>query len=291
MIAEITAVMAPVFFCAALGYIWARSGWAWDNDMATRLIAAIGTPCLVLTILPRVDPSESTFRELSLATMAAIATWGVIGVIALKVFKLRYSTYLPSIMFPNTGNMGASLSLFAFGKEGLALAIVYMSTTMFFHFSLGITIAAGSFSVKRLARTPILHSVAISLVMIAFGWHLPKWAHNTVELIGGLTFPMMLIALGVSLSALRPANLMRSLWISVPRLALGFGVGLALATVLGFEGSARGVLILECSMPPAVFNYLLAEQYGTGPEEVASLVLVSTVFSFLTLPLLLGYVM
>lgn len=291
MIAEITAVMAPVFFCAALGYVWARSGWAWDNDMATRLIAAIGTPCLVLTILPGVDPSESTFQQLSAATVAAIAVWGILGVIALKLFRLRYSTYLPSVMFPNTGNMGASLSLFAFGREGLALAIVFMSTTMFFHFSAGIAIAAGGLSLKRLARTPILHAVAISLVMIAFGWELPKWAYNTVELIGGLTFPMMLIALGVSLSALRPSNLWRSLFISVPRLAVGFGVGLALAELLEFEGAARGVLILECSMPPAVFNYLLAEQYGTGPEEVAGLVLVSTVLSFLSLPLLLAFVM
>lgn len=291
MIAEIAAVMAPVVACAALGYVWARSGWAWDNDMATRLIASIGTPCLVLTILPRVDPGDATFRELSLATATAIAVWGVLGAIALKVFRLRFATYLPSIMFPNTGNMGASLSMFAFGTEGLALAIVYMSTTMFFHFSLGIAIAAGSFSLKRLAKTPILHSVGISLVMIAFGWELPRWAHNTVELVGGLTFPMMLIALGVSLSALKPANLKRSLIISVPRLALGFGVGVALAEVLDFEGAARGVLILECAMPPAVFNYLLAEQYGTGAEEVASLVLVSTLLSFLTLPLLLGYVM
>ena len=93
--------------------------------------------------------------------MAAIATWGVLGVIALKAFRLRYSTYLPSIMFPNTGNMGASLSLFAFGSEGLALAIVYMSTTMFFHFSVGIAIAAGSFSLGRLARTPS-HSLGLT---------------------------------------------------------------------------------------------------------------------------------
>ena len=53
----------------------------------------------------------------------------------------------------------------------------------------------------------------------------------------------------------------------------------------------RGVVILESSMPVAVFNYLWAVRYGNAPEEVAGIVLGSTALSFLTLPVLLLVVM
>ena len=71
----------------------------------------------------------------------------------------------------------------------------------------------------------------------------------------------------------------------------GFAVGYGLAEALGYEGSARGVLIIECAMPVAVFNYLYAQLPENRPEEVAGTVLVSTVLSFLTLPALLWFVL
>ena len=70
---------------------------------------------------------------------------------------------------------------------------------------------------------------------------------------------------------------------------MGFGVGLALASLFGLEGTARGVLILDCAMPAAVFNYMMAERYGRSPSEVASVVVLSTLLSFATLPALIGW--
>jgi predicted permease len=60
---------------------------------------------------------------------------------------------------------------------------------------------------------------------------------------------------------------------------------------LGLEGAARGVLIVQSSMPVAVFAYLFAVRYERKPEEIAGAVVISTVLSFLTLPLLLWYVL
>ena len=75
------------------------------------------------------------------------------------------------------------------------------------------------------------------------------------------------------------------------RLLSGFVVGWAAAEMFGMDGAARGELILQCAMPVAVFNYLFALQYNNQPEEVAGTVVISTALSFLTLPLLLWYVM
>ena len=117
------------------------------------------------------------------------------------------------------------------------------------------------------------------------------WVQNTTKLLGNFTIPLMLIAMGVSLARFHIASVKRSLLISVLRLSMGFVVGVAIAELLGLEGIARGITILQSSMPVAVFSYLFAVRYNRSPEEVAGTVLISTVLSFLSLPLLLWYVL
>jgi predicted permease len=77
----------------------------------------------------------------------------------------------------------------------------------------------------------------------------------------------------------------------VLRLAGGFVIGLGIAYALGLEGVARGSVIVQSAMPIAVFTYMFAAQYGNEPEEVAAMVFISTIISFITLPLLIGFVL
>jgi predicted permease len=80
------------------------------------------------------------------------------------------------------------------------------------------------------------------------------------------------------------------LWGSL-RIVLGFAVAFAVAWAFGLEGVAKGVLILQGSMPAAVFTYFFAARYDRSPEDVAGIVLSSTLISALTLPLLVAYVL
>ena len=57
------------------------------------------------------------------------------------------------------------------------------------------------------------------------------------------------------------------------------------------QGVAKGVLILQGAMPAAIFNYLFAARYDRHPDDIAGIVLVSTLLSALTLPLLVAYVL
>ena len=139
--------------------------------------------------------------------------------------------------------------------------------------------------------TPLVHAVALALLLQAFGIDLPRWAANTTNLLGDCAVPLMLLSLGVALARLRIAGMGRALAMSALRLGLGFGVGVLVAAAMGLEGTIRGVVMLESAMPVAVFNYLWAVRYDTAPEEVAGMVLGSTLLSFVTLPLLLLAVM
>jgi predicted permease len=183
------------------------------------------------------------------------------------------------------------LCLFAFGEAGLGLAVVFFAVLAVAQFTLGPAIAAGRLDLRQMLRTPLVHAVALALLIQALGLELPRWAANTTRLLGDCAVPLMLLALGVALAGLRITGMGRVLALSILRLGLGFAVGVAVATALGLEGTIRGVVILESAMPVAVFNYLWAVRYDTAPEEVAGMVLGSTVLSFATLPVLLWAVM
>ena len=66
-----------------------------------------------------------------------------------------------------------------------------------------------------------------------------------------------------------------------------FGV----SQLLGLPPLAQSVLILQMSMPVAVYNYLFAQRARREPEYVAGLVFCSTLLSFLYLPVLLALMM
>lgn len=291
MFTELVAIVAPIYIAIGLGFAWRRSGRAWDRELITDLVMTVGAPCLVFSSLVRMEVDTAAMGEMVLATVAALVVLGLLGAAVLKLFGLPVTSFLAPIIFPNSGNMGLPVCLFAFGAEGLALGVCYFAVVTFGQYSAGIWIWSGRISGSDLLRTPLTWSVVVAGAMIALGVPVPTWLLRTTEMIGGFTIPLMQFSLGVSLVGLEIARLPRSVALSLLRLGLGLAVGWGVAEVLGLTGVARGVLILDCSMPVAVLNYLLAEKYGRSPSEVASLVLLSTLISLVSLPLILAWVL
>lgn len=291
MLFEILSVIAPVFICALLGFCWVSRGLEFDTRFVSTLVTNIGAPCLIFSSFMEKQVDMAAFSAMAGATICCMVLIGSASFIMLKMARLDLHTFLPSQMFPNVGNMGLPLCLLAFGDEGLALGLTYFMINSMFGFTLGMSISAGKLSVREILRNPMFYTVIVTLTALITGVKPPAWLQNTTSLLGGLTIPLMLIALGVSLGRFKISSIRRSVALSLFRLVMGFVVGLSVATLLGFEGSARGILILQSSMPVAVFSYLFAVRYNRNPEEVAGTVVLSTIISFITLPLLLWYIL
>lgn len=291
MYEAILSVVAPVVIAAAIGFIWEKSGRGYATDFVMDLTMTVGMPCLVFSTLARMDIAPDAFARMAWASAISIVLFLASGAAVLRMTGLSLRAFLPSLTFPNTGNMGLSLNLLAFGEPGLALAIVYFTVCTLFQFTVGVAINSGSTSIKPFLRMPVLYALAAAVGFLASGVEPPAWLMNTTKILGSMAVPVMLVTLGVSLGRLRVAALPRAVLLSLLRVGLGFGVGVGLAHAFGLDGTARGTLILQCAMPVAVFNYLFAQRYKTSPEEVAGLVVVSTLLSFLSLPALLWFVM
>ncbi len=102
-----------------------------------------------------------------------------------------------------------------------------------------------------------------------------------------MTIPLMLLMLGASLARLRIKTARNAVSLSVIRIVTGGAIDYAITFMLELHGAAQSVLIMQCAMPVAVYNYLFAQKWNNEPEEVAGLVVVSTLASIVTVPALL----
>lgn len=291
MLAELFAVMAPILIVAGIGYGWVRFGQAYPTDFITRLILNVGTPCLVLSTLSKSSIDPRAFGQMALACVAVTLLMGLIGVLLSRLFRQDWKVLVPAYLFPNSGNMGLPISLYAFGEEGLALAVAFFLVLSVSHFTVGMALSGAESSVRRLLRHPIIISLVLALPIMLFDIELPRWLGNTVHLLAGMTIPLMLVTLGVSLASIRTQQLGQGMLLGALRLLCGAAVALAVGRLLELPPLVQGVLIMQSAMPVAVFNYLFAVKAGRSPEQVASLVLCSTLLAFGFLPVLLAWLM
>ena len=284
-------VVTPVAVCAAIGFTWARMKQPFDSQMVTRLVSNVGVPSLVFSTLVNVEIGGELFMQMALAALLTSVFFFAIGYVILKLTALPIRTYLNPLAFANTGNMGLPLCLLAFSDQGLALGIAYFVVNVILLLTVGIAVASNEYRLQDVLKRPFLYAVIAAGFFMTSDVEVPKVLLSTSELLGNFSIPLMLITLGFSLATLQIVNLRRAVFISFCRLGIGIPVGFGSAALMGFTGAAYGTLVLMCSMPVAVITFLLAENYGADGKSVAGAVIISTLASFATMPVLLWVLM
>ena len=290
-ILTVTQVVTPVFLLAAIGFVWVKAGFDYDIQFVTRLAMSLAVPALVFGALTRTEISPAA---LGVVTLAAVLAYGAITLAALVIVRLsglQIRTYLAPMIFGNTGNVGLPLALFAYGPDGLGYAVVIFAVSAILVFTLGIWLVSGGASPLRVLREPMVLATLAGALFLWRGWRLPEMLENSVNLLGQMAIPLMLITLGVAVARLKPERLGRTVWLSLMRAAMTIAIAAGVGTVLGLPPVALGVLILQMSTPVAVTSYLLAERYQADAGAVAGLVVTSTLLAIGTIPLTLAFLL
>ena len=284
-------IVAPVFLLAALGFTWVNLGFEYRLEFVTRLAMTLGVPCLIFVSLMQADIDAELLRDLSLA---AIVAYGGVTLAMLAIvahLKLNMRTYLSTLTFANTGNIGLPLCLFAFGQTGLSYAIILFAIMAMWNFTFGLWVVAGGGSVWKMLREPMVGATLLGGVFLWQGWETPVFLTNTLDLIGQLAIPLMLITLGVAVARLTPSGIGSALALSVLKLAICTAIGWGVGRMFDLDPVAVGVLVLQLATPVAVTSYMLAEKYGADGNAVAGLVVVSTLLAVFALPGILALVL
>jgi predicted permease len=288
MLVQILQITAPVFLLCLAGYIWAWKGLRYDIEFVTRLAVTFSMPCLIFSVLVKVQIDPGAVRDIALASLSAYVALGAILWVGLRLAGLNQRTYLAPGVFGNTGNVGLPVALFAYGDQGMAFAIVIFAIMTILSFSIGIYVVAGTGKLTDMLKQPLVYASVLGGIFLVQGWAVPLFLLNSLELAGQISIPLMVLTLGVSIAKLTVGDVGRAVMLSLARLAASAGVAMALVWVFDLTGTARGVLVLQLIMPVAVTSYLIAERYGTEPDRVAGTVVVSTAISVAAIPLALA---
>ncbi|MEP1613076.1 MAG: AEC family transporter [Roseobacter sp.] len=281
-------IVAPVFLLASIGFAWVKLGVEYRIRFVTQMAMTLSVPCLIFVSLMQTEIEPAALTALSLAS---IVTYGSVTLAMLAlvfVLRLNRKTFAAPMIFGNTGNLGLPLAIFAFGNIGLSYAIVVFAVMAVWSFTFGIWLVAGSGSLGKVLREPIVAGTLLGALFLWRGWETPVFLTNTLSLIGQMAIPLMLITLGVAVARLKPGGMTRAVLLSAIKLLICTGIAWGIGVAFDLEPIAFGVLVLQVATPVAVTSYMLAEKYGADSEDVAGLVVTSTLLSVATLPVLLA---
>ena len=285
-------VLFPVFFVIGIGYYLGKKNPKIDTTFITNFAANVGTPAMIIYALNPTNISFEIFKDFFWYYLIAILCFFGVGIIFLFFLKTKdIIRELPPYVMPNTGNMGLPICLFAYGSKGLGVAAAISALIILCHFTLGVFLADRKFSIKIILKSPPFYAILISLALLYYDLKLPIFIENTTFLLMYATIFLILMSLGIALTRLKVFSLNKAIFASISRVIIGPIIGYLLILYFKLDGFAAGVMLIQCSMPSAILNYLVGSIYSPKRvvDNIASMIVVSTVMSFITIPLVVFF--
>ena len=285
-------VLFPVFFVVGIGYFLGRKNPKIDTAFITNFAANIGTPSMIIYAVTSTGITFKIFAEYFWYYLLAIISFAIVGIPTLYFLKTKdIIRELPPLILPNTGNMGVPICLFAYGTEGLGVSASITSIIILFHFTVGVFLADRKFNLNVILKNPPIYAIILSAFVLYNDITLPTVIINTTEWLMFATIFLILMSLGIALIRLKVFSFYKAIVASLTRMIFGPIIGLLLIYYFNLDGFAAGVLLIQCSMPSAVLNYLVASIYSPKKiiDSVASTIVVSTLMSFITIPIVVFF--
>lgn len=289
-------VLGPVFLIVGIGFVIARTVGAKPQALATLSYWVLG-PAFIFDVLATADLDPGIVGRVVGATVLSMIIVGLLAAGLVRMTghgsSMMAATVLTSI-YGNVGNFGLAISVFALGADVLAIAGIVLVTVN----TTGILIGVGLATIRHRSKiraigmavtSPLALAVAPALLVNLTDATLPVWLDRPVSLLAAALIPVMLLTLGLQLAGMRR---------TAPRRVGAIPVGLKLivtplvatlaVTLVGLEGTASDVVVLQAAMPAAVFTSLIALEHDLEADFVTSVVLTGTLASAVTLPIVIS---
>ncbi len=288
-------VLAPVALLVALGAV---VGPRLDIDVGglSRLAYSVFGPAFLFAALVTAELAAGVVFRLVAAGVAGMAVAGAAAATWARATGRSYevtSATAITASYGNVGNAGMAIVVFSLGDDALALAGVMMLTINLTGLVVSVSLAEARRAsllgaVRRAVTAPMALASAVALVINVADLDLPTVVDRSVGLLAGALIPVMLLTLGVQLVKSGRPSWSSDLGASmVAKLAVAPAVAALAARGLGLDGDAFDAVVIQSAMPPAVFCAVVALENDLVPERVTASVVLTTLASAVSLPVVL----
>ncbi|MDD5922172.1 MAG: AEC family transporter [Eubacteriales bacterium] len=197
-------------------------------------------------------------------------------------------------MFANCNFMGIPLLVSVLGKEGVFYGSAYAVVNPVLIWTLGQIYMSGSKSgteIRKALVNPSTIGILIGLFLFITGLSLPKVVNTCIGYLAGMAVPLPMLLVGYMLCNLDLRKMLKDirLWQGISLRIVFFPVlTLLILYLVGIRGDMLTAITIEAACPGATLIVLLSSKYKCNDKLAAALCSVSTIFSVLTMPVIVG---
>ena len=296
---EIEITILSIILMIGIGYALKRIDFLSEKDInpLNKIIMNILLPCMIFSALYSSD--LSLIPKLGILPFVILISSFVTGLVSFLILKkLGYDdkklwTVLVTVMIANTAFMGYPVNLGIFGHEGFLRAIFCDIATMciFLILSFVLVIKFGGTvkkAIRKIALFPPLWAIVFGLGLNILNVPIGPVLNNTVNYLGNGAIPLIMISLGLSIDL---AGLSRSksmvAFTSIMQLLFFPAIAFIVVLFLGLSDLQYTVAIVEAAMPSGMLSLVLAITYNLDYQLTSDCILINTVISLITLPVII----
>ena len=279
--------VVPVLIIVLIGYGYGR--WRKPNITTINQInMELFVPMLIFAVLASKSVDLSDYIPLAVGATGIILGSGLLCYPIAKWAGWDPKTFVPPMMFTNTGNLALPLVLLAFGEAAMPAAIVVFIIEMILHFTLGFYILDRHAKVLNRISIPTIVATAAGVTVGLTGLHIPTIVMIPLDMLGQIVIPLMLFSLGIRMQDVTSNDLGVGVAAAILCPLSGLILAYTMAPWLQLDPLQWSVFLVFAALPPAVLNYMVAERYNQEPARVASIVLISNIGAIVWMPLALA---
>ncbi|MED4161428.1 AEC family transporter [Halalkalibacterium halodurans] len=289
-------VVLPVILVFFIGFIVQK--W---RDVDIKPISTVAVYILTPSLVFRTFyEAELNLQYLYMFLFAMLLLFALIAINKVYAVLRGYSQatesgLVLSTAFMNSGNYGAPIILFAYGNTGFAFAVSFMVLQSVIMNFFGVYYAARGkagvrMAIRAVMQMPATYAVIVALAFQAIPVEIPANFLMTVDIIAEAAVPTVMIILGMQLAMIKWEHFdcSKITYGTILRLIVSPLIAFGITLVFPFDPLLAKVLIVSAAMPSAATIVMYAVQFQAEPRLVTSITLITTLFSVVTITVLLA---
>lgn len=287
----------------AAGYVLGRRDALGANgrEVLTRLAFSVATPALLFTILSGSDPSALFSAALAVTALSMAVVAALFALVALVRRWGARTAGMGALCssYVNAGNLGIPIASYVLGDAALVAPVLLLQQLVVTPVAVTLLDAGsrregGRLGVLTVVTAPLRNPIAVAalsgVAVAVTGITVPDPLMQPFELVGSMSVPAVLLALGISLHGSpmpgrgpeRRHVLLAVALKSLVQPAAAWAIG---SLLFHLDGELLFAVVVLAALPTAQNMYTYASQYGVATGMVREAVLLSTIATF---PVLVG---
>ena len=294
--------MLKLFLLLVLGFVLFKCHIfdEYTNKKISSLIVNVASPMLIISSIAGVEGNNKSIVFLMIgAGILMYIGFIILGKIINRIFpfpKKDWPVYECMVVFANTGFMGYPVLLDVFGQEAVFYAsLIHMAFNFFVYTYAIMCLTKGDDSEFKLnfkqLLTPGIILIFVGIFIYIFDIQLPSVLMDTINSVGSLTAPLSMMMIGSSLAVYPIKDSFtdwRSYVFAFVRLMIVPFVTMIMCRLLHIDAYYANITIITNAMPVGSMVLMLATQYNANVKIVTRNIVVSTLLSVITIPIVVA---